>query len=77
MKDITPEEKAKELIDIMLYEYEVLDNLKPRIKFMIAKRCAIIVANEMLTLAVWDTSTIFEWWVQIREEIINYKYESN
>ena len=46
---MTPKEKAKELVDKVIYE--IMYNCQPTLSGMVAKQCALIAVDEMIQFA--------------------------
>jgi site-specific recombinase XerC len=46
MKDLTPKDKARELVDKMMYE--IMYNCQPTLSEMVAKQCALIAVDELI-----------------------------
>lgn len=66
--DLTPKEKAKELVDKMAFEVCKTD----------AIQCAIIAVDEIIEtvsmcIPYLHESTYYEYWVNVKEEIIIIK----
>lgn len=71
---MTPKKKADELCKKMLYQIEW--NAEPSIVKGVAKKCALILVDEMLNDDVYDMSEeIFEmriiYWEEVKQEIQN------
>ena len=69
---MTPvKEKAKELINDMLFETE--RNCQPSVAYLVAKQCAIKCCKEMLNhLKMVDDDAGIKYWNEVELEIKNY-----
>jgi hypothetical protein len=65
-----PKEKAKELVDKFYNEVKYMER---------AKQCAIISVDEILLIKkeIWDDfhSEYFDYWQQVKQELINLKQQ--
>ena len=62
---MTPQEKAKQLVDKMMYE--IMYNCQPTLSGMVAKQCALIACNEVLGYMGADRG--YEFWMTVKLEI--------
>jgi len=66
---MTPQEKAKELVDKMLYCYQ------GHIDEYTAKQCALIAVDELIEVASdycdYDETVTKEYWQEVKQEIEN------
>jgi hypothetical protein len=63
-----PKEKAKELVDKMMYHLNY--NCQPTLSEMVAKQCALIAVDEILSV-VWYVPIDIEYWQEVKQEIEN------
>ena len=71
---MTPEEKADELFDKMMYH--IMYNCQPTLSQMVAKQCALIAVDEIIEEVVESTdneikSTRVIYWQKVKQEIEN------
>ena len=69
---MTPKEKAKELVDKMMYEIKY--NCQPTLSEMVAKQCALIAVDEILNhhsqeQNLYRIDTYY--WKEVKKEIEN------
>ena len=64
---MTPKEKAKDLIDKMIYH--IMYNCQPTLSGMVAKECALIAVNEILSQFKWRPSDGLSYWTEVKQEI--------
>jgi hypothetical protein len=62
---MTAKEKAEELLNKMIYHIEY--NCQPSLKTMIAKQCALIAVDEILSAIGFSVND--EYWGQVKQEI--------
>ena len=62
---MAPKEKAKELVDKMLYCYQ------GHIDAYTAKQCALIAVDEILKCHMWKYNSIepYKYWQEVKQEI--------
>ena len=69
---MTPQEKAKELVDRYFDEYKVFTKYGKKV-YEIAKQCALITVDEILSIKkeIWDDfhREYFDYWQQVKAEI--------
>lgn len=72
---MTQKEKAKELVDKMMYHLKY--NCQPTLSEMVAKQCALIAIDEILSVITNsnDYYIMSNYYQQVKKEIKNY--ESN
>jgi len=65
----TPKEKAKDLIDKMIYH--IMYNCQPTLSGMVAKECALIAVDEILNAnAIWYKDSIpYNYWNKVKQEL--------
>jgi hypothetical protein len=63
---MTPKEKAKELVDKMMYYLKY--NCQPTLSEMVAKQCALITVDEVMQKTLWDKSEQ-RFWTEVKQEI--------
>jgi len=66
---MTPKEKAKDLIDKMIYH--IMYNCQPTLSGMVAKECALIAVDEILSQFKWKPSDGSSYWTEVKQEINN------
>ena len=69
---MTPKDKAVELIDKMMYEIKY--NCQPTLSGMVAKKCALIAVDEIISIKLlWfqkETKEL-DYWKEVKQEIEN------
>ena len=69
---MTPKEKAKELVD-KYWGRDTKDGLPLTIYWSSAKACALITADEILSI-VWLNVIDVEYWVNVKKEIEKLRF---
>jgi len=77
MKDLTPKDKAKELVDSYINIMPCLLNQTGKLIIYHAKQCAIIAVDEILNATQWDchielahsACETVEYWIEVKQEI--------
>lgn len=67
---MTPKEKAKELLDKMMYHIKY--NCQPTLSEMVAKQCALIAVDELIKQqSRWNNGSFYpsNYWTEVKEEI--------
>lgn len=67
---MTSKEKAKEVVDKMMYE--IMYNCQPTLSEMVAKQCALIAVDEILTQIIGRNDYSFLeklYWKELKQEI--------
>jgi hypothetical protein len=62
---MTPKEKAKQLVNDMLFETE--RNCQPSITYLVSKKCALICLREIFSNNTDESKN--DYWIEVKEEI--------
>ena len=67
---MTPKEKAKEVVDKMMYHLKY--NCQPTLSEMVAKQCALIAVDELIKNKImWQNGEVTPvfYWIEVKKEI--------
>ena len=72
-KDLTPKEKAKELVDFYL---KIISDVHPLVSYTnSAKQCALRTVNEIIKNQYLNRKTTNKYWEEVKQEIEDIKLE--